>query len=469
MHLSYFVCLVVALGCGRALYAIVSAAISPTRRIPGPFLARFTRLWYFHSVWTGQHEKTNIALHRKYAKGRFHAPIVRPGPNLFPIIEPDKQVYGIGSKMRKSDWYEGWKHPSPNRWSLFPDRDIQRHSDTRRKFQNVYSLSSLVSYEKYVDECAAIFQDRLKDIATSGDFVDMGHWFTCYAFDVIGDITYSKRFGFLDEGRDVDGIMRALDASMSYSTLVGIYPWLHPYLYQLTQRLPGSGAAGRQRLMEFAGENKVRREAQRGAWDLEGKSVEEKEDGMPEDFLDKLLNMKRDQQKGVTDYHCFIMGLSNLIAGSDTTALSLSAILYYLIKNPQAMQKLREEVAAKTKEGTCEAHRVSFKASQEMPYLQACIKEALRLHPGVGLPLWRTVNEGGVELSGQFLPAGSEVGINAWVTHYDQDIWGNDADEFKPERWLEAEDAGGERMKFLEAHFLSVSGLWMLGIMNLPC
>jgi len=442
----------------RLIYTIILAISSPARHIPGPFLARFTRLRYFWSVWTGKAEKDHVALHRKYAKdGQYYAPIVRLGPNLFSIIEPDKQVYGVSSKMKKSDWYEGWKHPDPDRWTLFPDRDIQRHNETRKKFQNIYSLTSLVSYETYVDDCAAIFQERLAEMADSQRFVDMGHWFQCYAFDVIGAITYSRRFGFLDKGEDIGGIIAALDANMSYSTLVGIYPWLHPYLYGLLQRLPNSGAAGRQLLMKFANDNKATREAQRQAWDIEGKGVEEKEDGTPEDFLDKLLDMKRDNKKGVTDYHCFIMGLSNIIAGSDTTAVSLSGILYHLITAPRTLTKLRQEIQNRTDEGECEIQRVSFKASQNMPYLQACIKEGLRLHPAVGLPLWRTINEGGVEISGEYLPAGTEVGINAWVSHFNTDIWGADAHEFRPERWIEAESEGGEKLKFLEAHYMPVS------------
>jgi len=170
----------------RALYAILAAAFSPTRHIPGPFLARFTRLWYFQMVWRGQAEKDNIATHRKYAKnGQFYAPIVRLGPDMYSIIEPEKQVYGAGSKMRKSDWYRGWMHPSPDRWTMFPDADIKRHNDTRKKFSNLYALSTLKSYERYVDDCAYIFQVRMREVAAEGQYVDMGHWLQCYAFDVM--------------------------------------------------------------------------------------------------------------------------------------------------------------------------------------------------------------------------------------------------------------------------------------------
>lgn len=455
MHPILLVYGLLAITLARTAYAAIAALFSPTRHIPGPFLARFTRLWYFRSVWNGTAERDHIELHRKYAKpGQYYAAVVRVGPNMYSIIEADKQVYGIGSKMKKSSWYEGWKHPSPDRWTMFPDQNIQRHNETRRKFQALYSLSSLKSYEPYVDDCITIFKQRLMELSASGQYVNMGHWLQCYAFDVIGNITYSKRFGFLDEGRDIDGIIAALDSSMPYSTLVGIYAWLHPYSYEIMQRIPGSGAASRQKLMALTQKNKEIREAQRRTWDLEGKGVEEKAEDMPEDFLDKLLDMKRDRQKGVTDYHCFIMGLSNIIAGSDTTAVSLSAVLYYLIRTPRAMQKLRDEIQTKTAEGVCEVDRVSFDASQNMPYLQAVIKEALRMHAAVGLPLWRVVNRDGAEICGEFLPEGSEVGINGWVAHYNRDVWGADVNEFRPERWIEAEEAGGDKLRYLEQHYL---------------
>src|SRR4051794_39734853 len=95
----------------RVTYAIYRRVRSSERSIPGPWAARFTRLWYFLHVRSGNFHHENIALHAK------HGPIVRVGPNLYSINYADKAVYGIGSKFKKSDWYEGWKHPSPDRWT----------------------------------------------------------------------------------------------------------------------------------------------------------------------------------------------------------------------------------------------------------------------------------------------------------------------------------------------------------------
>lgn len=85
------------------LYPLFRAATTPLKDVPGPFLARFTRLWFFRSIWNGHAHLDNIALHRKYAKdGQFFAPVVRLGPNMYSISRPDRTVYGIGSKMPKT-------------------------------------------------------------------------------------------------------------------------------------------------------------------------------------------------------------------------------------------------------------------------------------------------------------------------------------------------------------------------------
>ena len=92
-------------------------------------------------------------------------------------------------------------------------------------------MSSLVAYEPYVDDYNSILGQRLDEMARAGVALDMGHWFQCYAFDVIGTITFSRRLGFLDAGLDVGGILAALQGNMVYCTLVGIHSGLHPYIF----------------------------------------------------------------------------------------------------------------------------------------------------------------------------------------------------------------------------------------------
>lgn len=78
----------------------------------------------------------------------------------------------------------------------------------------------------------------------------------------------------------------------------------------------------------------------------------------------------------------------------------------------------------------------SYKEASQLPYLNAVIKESLRIHPSVGLLLERHVPSGGATIPGQYIPGGTKIGINAWAVHYDEVIFPNPK-EFIPERWIE--------------------------------
>lgn len=73
------------------------------------------------------------------------------------------------------------------------------------------------------------------------------------------------------------------------------------------------------------------------------------------------------------------------------------------------------------------------------------IQETLRIHPNTGTILERKAPPGGVTIDGYYIPGGTIVGVNAWVLHHDR-IFGQNPDEFRPERWLEASEAERARM-----------------------
>lgn len=82
------------------------------------------------------------------------------------------------------------------------------------------------------------------------------------------------------------------------------------------------------------------------------------------------------------------------------------------------------------------------------------MKEAMRCHPGVSFPLERVVPEGGATFSDIHLKQGTIVGINPAVIHHDKTIFGDDADAFRPERWIESSEA---HIKLMDRHLMTVS------------
>jgi cytochrome P450 len=131
-------------------------------------------------------------------------------------------------------------------------------------------------------------------------------------------------------------------------------------------------------------------------------------------------------------------------------------MFYHLLSNPYSLEALIKEI----REARFASNAaVSWKEAQDMSYLQACIKEALRLHPAVGMPLERVVPEGGATLGDHWFRGGTVVGVNAWVLHRNQSVFGHDAELWNPERWLKANT---EQLKAMERAMLAVSKLMIL-------
>lgn len=344
--------------------------------------------------------------------------MVRYGPNEYSIDDPSaaKIIYGHGTHFTKSSWYAGWG--VPGKPTLFTDRDPHRHAQERRKYQTTFSMSALVTYEPYVDDCARIFCQRLDEMSKVGSTIDMAHWFQCYAFDVIGEITFSRRLGFLNAGLDVGGVMGALHGNMVYSTLVGIYSSLNPYLFAVMSKFRLGGAAGKAYLSAFIDQTIAKRKAEPAASTKDEQMVlgQSGVAAGPQDFLSKWLAFHAEDPTRFTAYNVVVGMIANIIAGSDTTSTTLSAILYYLLKNPETLAKLRKEITHFQQAGQI-SNPITFKQSQALPYLQAVIKEAQRLHPATGLPLARVVPHGGATICGTFFPSGvSPTNFPSWTT-----------------------------------------------------
>ena len=105
MHVTTILYGLLGLLVARIAWLCYNSFSSPLRNIPGPFLSRFSRLWYARQVSKGHFEKENLELHIKHGK------VVRVAPGHYSIDDPAavKQVYGIGTQFRKSDWYYGWQ------------------------------------------------------------------------------------------------------------------------------------------------------------------------------------------------------------------------------------------------------------------------------------------------------------------------------------------------------------------------
>lgn len=123
------------------------------------------------------------------------------------------------------------------------------------------------------------------------------------------------------------------------------------------------------------------------------------------DMLGKAFKLQREKPKEVNDDVLNAIAGQNVVAGSDTTAITMRTIIYHLLKNPEYMARLRAEVEKNRAQGRL-SNPVTFEQARQMPYLQACISEGLRIHPAIGMTLPRVVPAGGIQIQGYYLPEG---------------------------------------------------------------
>ena len=156
------------------------------------------------------------------------------------------------------------------------------------------------------------------------------------------------------------------------------------------------------------------------------------------DLMDKYLYGADRHKEKVSDETILRMIVSTISAGFDTSAYTMTVILYYLLKDPTAMKKQMSEITDGLKAGVL-SNETRFTEVDKLPYLAAVIKETMRLRPVLDLLLEREVPREGAEIAGKFIPGGTTVGVPALVAHFDTTVFGKDAEAFRPERWIEAD------------------------------
>jgi len=157
-----------------------------------------------------------------------------------------------------------------------------------------------------------------------------------------------------------------------------------------------------------------------------------------DDLLAKLQAATDDSGQPMGKAELTAEALTQLIAGSDTTSNTACAILHHLGTTPRAMKKLQEELDRELldKEIVDESGVPRMDDVNELPYLQAVLSESLRYHSTSSLGLPRILPPQGATICGRFFPGGSVLSVPAYTIHRDPEVWGKDAEEYNPDRWL---------------------------------
>ncbi|KAI1116399.1 cytochrome P450 [Nemania sp. NC0429] len=432
-------------------------------KYPGPFLASLTDLWRLWDVWGRQSEVTHRQLHARYGD------VVRLGPKTLSFADPKalKTIYGLNKGFVKSDFYIVQQGVSKGGGlaTLFSTTDNTFHAQLRRCVNSAFSMSALVQYEPFVNNTLKLFFEQTERLyVNNAEGCDFVRWLQFYAFDVIGEVTYSKRHGFIERNEDVDGIVRYLGNLFLYVAPIGQIPWLdrlflkNPIYLKLSEwgivdatnpivlfararmaeRL-GMATTGNGGDDATSSSKPLLPITDTTAKKLPPSHADSGTASSSVDLLSKFLAARDARPEFMNDRLVLAMAVSMAFAGSETTAISLSAVFYNLLRHPRVLARLRAEIDDAARAGhfaDYELGVVTWAESQRLPYLDACIKEAFRAYPAAGLPLERIVPEPGVDIAGHHVRGGTIVGCSAWLIHRRPEIFGDDVDDYRPERWL---------------------------------
>ncbi|QRV78960.1 cytochrome P450 family protein [Ceratobasidium sp. AG-Ba] len=226
-------------------------------------------------------------------------------------------------------------------------------------------------------------------------------------------------------------------------------PWVRKWVLLFPWFRPGSAAVESLAGMANAAVDKRLRE---GLPEGEGDYDEEIGRVKRVDLLEKLMDGKDEFGEPLGREELTAEALTLMIAATDTTSNSSSAITYYLAAHPGIQQKLQaelDEAFGSSDSADLWSSVAKYSNIKSLPYLQACIQEGMRMHSALGAGLPRVIPKGvKVEVCGETFTEGTVLSVLSYSIHHHSEVWGDDSEEFKPERWLDKKGVGKEFVPF---------------------
>ncbi|KAL1631249.1 hypothetical protein SLS54_000008 [Diplodia seriata] len=402
------------------LQAVYRLYFHPLAKFRGPRVASISSSWLDKQADAGNPEEVFEKLHQE-----LDTRALRIAPNELHISDVSlyKVIYNQAKPFPKHpDFYKQFNTPH----TLTTENDERVHKELRKLLNPLFSRSGYTKLEPVVLEKIYAMGAKIKRIAAAGP-INMDNASRCMTADIISEFAFGQSFNLIDESpNSFDS--RILDA--------------------LNQGSRGVTELYHHTFQRFAAHFFPR--AVTGLWNPTIKALAE------------ILNLaarcvEAHKQRSKTASHPVIFdnlasvslqiqnnqALEILIAGSDTTAQTITMGLHYILGNPRIKDKLTAVVHDVVKDP---ASIPTFTELDQIEYLRAVVKESLRMAMPVPGMLRRVVPKTPTPFSvdGQVVPPGTVVGMSAYTMHYCTDVWGPDAKEFNPDRWLGGKAAGME-------------------------
>ncbi|KAH7122103.1 cytochrome P450 [Dactylonectria estremocensis] len=404
------------------------AAYARLRKFKGPFWTGFTN-------WPHSKALLLNTCHEWYGEiSEKYGPIARVAPTILITSSPAVWTHvNNDPAYKRTDWYYHACRIEYRRDNVFSQTDNAKHEQRRKQMAPGYSGRENIDLERSVDERLQEFLDLIRSKYISSDDhivpMDLAKKVQFFTLDVISSVGLGKAFGMLRTDLDVDGYIQSSEEGLSIANnaLAVGFSWIAqaPVIGKFIAPSPeNNNGFGKMMASCF-------------------RVVDERAANPTDKRSDMLASFIR---HGLQGDELRSEALEQIIAGSDTTAGAIRGTLLHVISNPRVYTKLQREVDDAVRNGNAPSTGdglITAAQAKQLPYLNAVIREAMRVWPPVANIFPRDIPPGGdtVVIDGEtvFLPGGACIGYSAYAMHHSEEVYGKDAKSFRPERWFESD------------------------------
>ncbi|KAJ0119841.1 cytochrome P450 [Diaporthe amygdali] len=391
------------------LYLWVRSKHDPISSLPGTRLSRWTNIESLVQLIRGKQPQYVHSLFKKYG------PVVRVGPKeiCFCDLSAFKQIYNTKETFVKSPLYETiTDSPAP---SIFSTADVELHRRHRRLLAPGLSETSVTQMCPSVHSKVALTIQRMREETEARGAADIYKWWTFMTSEITGELTFGQSFRILEEGKKDEFTS---DLGNGGAVLAALRLTL-PFIIKIAEHVPlgivTQACIARKQTFKRADEMLTNHR----------QAVMADADHPQQSFFTKLFQAESEEKLNWQEVRS--NALTFLVAGTDTTANTLTYLTWIICQNPVVKATLLEELS-RLPESFDDAQLKSLK------YLNQVIEETLRLYPAVATGLLRVVPPEGANIAGRQIPRGSTVSCQAYSLQRDPDIFPR-PDEFDPTRW----------------------------------
>ncbi|KAK3302986.1 cytochrome P450, partial [Chaetomium strumarium] len=392
---------------------IYSLTFHHLANFPGPVSCAVSRIPFWVACVKGTQVQWMHSLHARYG------PVVRYSPNDLSYVDEGTTAW---KAIHNQDRTGRREFPKAREWFVTPANGVyginsaaehEDHRRYRRVFAPAFSERAMKSQEPLFREHVDLLVSKLDEMVGAGQPVDMCMLYQLTTFDIMSDLTFGQSFAQLEDKTYLKWVQAVFDSvkAIPIAQVIQYYPLLNT-LFQLFEP----------KFVKDMKYNHFKHSAERVDKRLAQGSDKP-------DIWNMVLKVKGKLQLSREEMYCHADVF--MLAGSETTGTAMSGLTYYLLTNRDKLALLTQEIRAhhRTEED------ITMDSVASLPYLNACINEALRLYPPVPVGVPRVVPAEGRVLLDKFVGGGTRVSVHHYSTYRSPANFA-DPDAFAPERWL---------------------------------